>query len=190
MYETIFVVDSLLKSDEIDNIINKYERFISANGGQIEATERWGKKRLAYEIKKRQYGYFVMIRFDGPPTMIKPLEREYRLNESLLRFKTLIMPQAALKHMAAIKKAEAVQIAEKEALKAKEAAEAAAQEEAAPEVEAVTETETAPAPEAEATATEAEPPVANVEPETEPEEEKLKETPQEPEAAEEEKKED
>lgn len=100
-YETIFVIDSLLKSEEIDNIINKYERFISANGGKIAAIERWGKKRLAYEIKKRQYGYYVLIRFDGPPTMIKPLEREYRLNESLLRFKTLVMPKAALKHLAA-----------------------------------------------------------------------------------------
>ena len=79
-YETIFVVDSLLKSEEIDSIISKYERFISANGGKIEDIEHWGKKRLAYEIKKRQYGYYVLIRFDGPPTMIKPLEREYRLN--------------------------------------------------------------------------------------------------------------
>ena len=95
-YETIFIIDSLLKGEEIDNIINKYERFLSANGGQIETVERWGKKRLAYEIKKRQYGYYVLIRFDGPPTMIKPLEREYRLNESLLRYKTLAMPKRAI----------------------------------------------------------------------------------------------
>ncbi|MBN1464608.1 30S ribosomal protein S6 [candidate division KSB1 bacterium] len=95
-YETIFIIDSLLKSEEIDSIINKYERFLSANGGQIETVERWGKKRLAYEIKKRQYGYYVVIRFSGPPTMIKQLEREYRLNESLLRFKTLAMPKGAV----------------------------------------------------------------------------------------------
>lgn len=95
-YETIIVIDSLLKGDEIDNIINKYERFISANGGQIEAVERWGKRRLAYEIKKRQYGYYVLILFDGPPSMIRPLEREYRLNESLLRYKTLLVPKAAM----------------------------------------------------------------------------------------------
>lgn len=98
-YETIFVVDSLLKSDEIDSIISKYERFISANGGKIEDIEHWGKKRLAYEIKKRQYGYYVLIRFDGPPTMIRTLEREYRLNESLLRYKTLTIPKAALQTM-------------------------------------------------------------------------------------------
>ncbi len=96
-YETVFVIDSLLKPDEIDNIITKYEKFISANGGQIETIERWGKKRLSYEIKKRQYGYYVLIRFDGLPTMIKPLEREYRLNESILRYKTILLTTMALK---------------------------------------------------------------------------------------------
>ena len=96
-YETIFVIDSLLKNEEIESIVNKYERFISANGGSIDIVDRWGKKRLAYEIKKRQYGYYVLIRFDGPPTMIKPLEREYRLNEAILRYKTLVLTPAALK---------------------------------------------------------------------------------------------
>ena len=96
-YETIFVIDSLLKPDEIDAIISKYEKFISDNGGQIETIERWGKKRLAYEIKKRQYGYYVLIRFDGPGSMIKPLEREYRLNESILRYMTLRLTKQALK---------------------------------------------------------------------------------------------
>lgn len=99
-YETIFVMDSLLKSEELDTIISKYERFIAANGGQIESVERWGKKRLAYEIKKRQYGFYVLIRFDGPPAIIKSLEREYRLNESLLRFKTLVMNKLAIEALA------------------------------------------------------------------------------------------
>jgi small subunit ribosomal protein S6 len=96
-YETIFIIDSLLKSEEIDSIVTKFERFISANGGKIETMERWGKKRLTFEIKKRQYGYYVFIRFDGPPAMIKSLEREYRLNESLLRFKTILLDKLALK---------------------------------------------------------------------------------------------
>ncbi len=84
-YETIIVIDSLLKPEEIKGIVNKYERFISANGGIVESTQFWGKRRLAYEIKKRQYGFYVLIRFDAPPAMIKQLDREYRLNEFLLR---------------------------------------------------------------------------------------------------------
>jgi len=96
-YETIFIIDSLLKSEELDGIINKYERFISANGGQIQRIDRWGKKRLAYEIKKRQYGYYVYVRYNGPPTIVKPLEREFRLNESILRYLTIRLDKKMLK---------------------------------------------------------------------------------------------
>jgi len=95
-YETIIVIDSLLKTEEIEGIINKYERFISANGGNIEVVERWGKRRLAYEIKKRQYGIYVLIRFDAPSAMIKQLDREYRLNEYLLRTMTTKLDKRAL----------------------------------------------------------------------------------------------
>ena len=102
-YETIFVIDSLLKPEEIEAIITKYERFISDNGGAIEYIDRIGKKRLAYEIKKRQYGYYVLILFDGPPEMIKQLEREYRLNESLLRFITIKLDKYALRAMEKVK---------------------------------------------------------------------------------------
>ncbi len=96
-YETVIVIDSLLKTEEIDSIINKYERFISANGGKVSSTDRWGKRRLAYEINKRQYGFYVLIRFEGPSAMIKQLDREYRLNESLLRTKIIKLDDKALK---------------------------------------------------------------------------------------------
>jgi small subunit ribosomal protein S6 len=95
-YETIIVIDSLLKPEEIDSIITKYERFISANGGKVESLDRWGKRRLAYEINKRQYGFYVLIRFQGPSAMIKQLDREYRLNESLLRTKVIKLDEKAL----------------------------------------------------------------------------------------------
>jgi small subunit ribosomal protein S6 len=136
-YETVFVIDSLLKPDEIQNIISKYERFISANGGHIETVDQWGKKRLAYEIKKRQYGFYVLIRFSGPPPMLKQLEREYRLNESILRYKILIMTRAAIKALekqaAENKKlkaeAEAKAKAAREEKEAREAEKAAAEDE-------------------------------------------------------------
>jgi len=99
-YETVIVIDSLLKPEEIDSIISKYERFISANGGTVESLDRWGKRRLAYEINKRQYGFYVFVRFDGPPAMIKQLDREYRLNESLLRTMIIKLDKKALKSLA------------------------------------------------------------------------------------------
>jgi small subunit ribosomal protein S6 len=120
-YETTFVIDSLLKGGEIDEIIKRYERFISANGGDVQRVQRWGKKRLAYGIKKRQYGYYVHMRFEGPGSIIKPLEREYLLNESILRYLTVTVEKQALKAEAQRKEkaaadTKAVAIAEEEPL--------------------------------------------------------------------------
>ncbi|MDZ7369656.1 MAG: 30S ribosomal protein S6 [candidate division KSB1 bacterium] len=146
-YETIFILDSLLKNEEIDAIVNKYERFISANGGQINVTEKWGKKRLAYEIKKRQYGYYVLIRFDGPPTIVKALERELRLNEAVLRYKTLLMNKKAIAALAARGLATTPQPAAEPEPAVAEAFAATEPEEASETVEQSTEAEEKPAAE-------------------------------------------
>jgi small subunit ribosomal protein S6 len=92
------VIDSLLKAEETDNTIEKIERTIKNNGGKIEATDRWGKKRLAYEIKKRQYGYYVEIIFKSVGDIIKIIEREYGLDENILRYLTLKMDKKSLEY--------------------------------------------------------------------------------------------
>ena len=97
-YETVVVIDSLLKNEEIDEIVNKVERVISNNGGTIKSIERWGKKRLAYEIKRRQYGYYVEIVFESPPNVIPILEREYRLEENILRYLSIYLDKRALEY--------------------------------------------------------------------------------------------
>lgn len=97
-YETVIVIDSLLKSEEIDAIVEKVERIIKNNGGEIVEIDRWGKKRLAYEIKKRQYGYYVDIIFQGPGNLVYILEREYGLDENILRYLTVHLNKRALQH--------------------------------------------------------------------------------------------
>jgi len=97
-YQTVIVIDSLLKNEEIDEIVNKVERVISNNGGTNVSIDRWGKKRLAYEIKKRQYGYYVEIVFDAPPNLIHILEREYRLEENILRYLSVHLNKRALEY--------------------------------------------------------------------------------------------
>jgi small subunit ribosomal protein S6 len=90
-YETTFIVDSLIRPEETEAIVNKIEKFISNNGGEIKKTDRLGKKRLAYEIKKRQYGYYVIIRYGAPPKLNRLLEKEYQLDENILRYLTIVL---------------------------------------------------------------------------------------------------
>jgi small subunit ribosomal protein S6 len=97
-YETTFIVDSLLPEEQINVTIDKIKDFIEKNGGKISQIDRWGKRRLAYEIAKKQYGYYVYIRFQYEGTLIKELEREYKLDESIIRYLTVLIPKIVLKN--------------------------------------------------------------------------------------------
>lgn len=138
-YETTFIIDSLIKNEEIEGIITKVEKFISNNGGTVESIERWGKRRLAYEIKKRQYGFYVHVIYEAPNKLNKLLDREYQLDENVLRYLTLVVdPRAELaaeaRRIAAAKEAEAEAKAEVET--DEEKAEVVAEESAPVEEEA------------------------------------------------------
>ena len=98
-YQTIVVIDSLLKSEEIDAVIEKILRIINNNGGKVTNVDRWEKKRLAYEIKKRQYGYYVEIDFEAPGNLVKILERDYRLDENILRYLTVNLDSKAIAYL-------------------------------------------------------------------------------------------
>ena len=89
VYETTIVIDSLQKGEDIQNTLTNIENFIKNNGGTILKKEEWGKKRLAYEINRKQYGNYFHILFEGQSGLPTLLEREYRLVESILRYLTV-----------------------------------------------------------------------------------------------------
>ena len=97
LYETTVVIDSMLKADEVRNQNDKIVNFISNHGGNIVKVEDWGKRRLAYEIKRKQYGFYLNVRFSAPEALPLLLEREYRLNESVLRHLTVKIDPLVMK---------------------------------------------------------------------------------------------
>ena len=112
-YETTFVIDSLQKSENKENILTRVENFIKNNGGEIGEVEDWGKKRLAYEINRKQYGNYYQIHFEGPGNLPGLLEQEYRLEEGILRFLTITSdPRAALKREEPVEPAKETKAAE------------------------------------------------------------------------------
>lgn len=88
MYETIFILDSLLAPEEIDKNINRVKEMIETNGGKVITIDKWSKKRLAYEIQKKQYGFYVAIEFEGEGPIPNSLEHEYNFNDKILRYLT------------------------------------------------------------------------------------------------------
>lgn len=120
LYETTFVLDPQLKANDIEDTVRKITTFITNHGGEIVKLEEWGKRRLAYEINKKQYGYYVHIRFEAPGQLIHLLEREYKLSEAVLRYLTIKVDKLALKAQR-IREEKAARLAQ-EKLEASEAA--------------------------------------------------------------------
>jgi len=89
VYETVFVLDSQLEGSDLDKRVQGVLNFLSQHAERVIKVERWGNRRLAYEIKKRQQGYYVLVQYEAPGTTVAELERTFRLDESVLRYLTM-----------------------------------------------------------------------------------------------------
>jgi small subunit ribosomal protein S6 len=84
-YETMFIVKSTLSDEEIQSQIETVKGNITANGGEIVACDEMGSRELAYEIQKQKRGYYYVIYFNAPSESILELERNFNINENILR---------------------------------------------------------------------------------------------------------
>ena len=96
LYETTFIVNASLEDAQIDTVTNHVLETITRNGGEVAATNKWGRKRLAYTIQKKNNGFYVNIEFTAPGGVIGQLERAYVLEENILRFLTVQISERAL----------------------------------------------------------------------------------------------
>ena len=83
-YETIIIINSNLEEAMIKSTIEKVTDLIAKNG-KVESTEEWGKKKLAYPIKKQNEGYYVLINFNSNPDFIDELERVYGITDEIIK---------------------------------------------------------------------------------------------------------
>lgn len=87
-YETIIIITDKIDKKERDNVIKKVKMFIKDNG-EIEEIKDIGIKKLAYEVKKCKYGYYLDIFFKTEPEKISELEKIYRYTDEILKFITI-----------------------------------------------------------------------------------------------------
>jgi small subunit ribosomal protein S6 len=83
-YEAVMLFDPALEVEQIEADLRKLNDLMAA-GGAVRKWERWGKRRLTYEIKGRQYGYYVVAVFDGAPAGMAALDRTMRIYSSIIR---------------------------------------------------------------------------------------------------------
>ncbi len=88
-YETMIVFDTSVDAQSIQIALDRALETIRSNGGTPGNIDRWGKRPLAYEIKKRKEGYYVLVEFSGETATVNELDRILTLSDEVLRFKIL-----------------------------------------------------------------------------------------------------
>ncbi len=89
LYENVLILHPELDEEQIDSHIERFTAIVDRLHGQLAKIEKWGKKKLAYPVKKHRYGFYVLLRFHGTPELIGELERNYRLMDTVLRYLTV-----------------------------------------------------------------------------------------------------
>ena len=85
-YEAMYVITPELEDEAVKGIIEKYTGIITANGGEIEKVDEWGRRRLAYPINYKTEGYYVLTTFSAASELPRELERNLNNDEGILRF--------------------------------------------------------------------------------------------------------
>ena len=97
IYETTFIVNATLDDAQIDAVIEKVKDVIVKNGGEVRSLEKWGRKRLAYTVDKKNNGFYAFFELKAPGDLIAKLDRHYQLDEQVIRYLTIQLDKKALK---------------------------------------------------------------------------------------------
>jgi len=94
-YETIFIASPTLTDEQAEELIRNFEGIIAEQGGELLKTEKWGRKKLAYEVQKFSEGYYTLfdINVDKNVGLIAELERRFRNHESVIKYMSVRMDE-------------------------------------------------------------------------------------------------
>jgi small subunit ribosomal protein S6 len=88
-YETIIIINPNIEADAIESIIQNVQNLISENNCQITKLDKWGKRRLAYEVKGNKEGYYVLIDYTSESQFIQRLSQYCSLAENIIKYMTV-----------------------------------------------------------------------------------------------------
>jgi small subunit ribosomal protein S6 len=90
-YETIYIMRPSVDPDEADRVVGRAKEIIANLQGKLLKAENWGRRRLAYTIKRETRGVFVYLRYAAYEDLVAELERNLRLTDSVVRFQTILI---------------------------------------------------------------------------------------------------
>jgi small subunit ribosomal protein S6 len=92
-YEIMFIVRPDVEEAEMDKLIEIFSGYVTTGGGSIKSTEKMGRRRLAYTVKKFNDGLYVLLIVESPASLISEIERRLRVSEQVIKFITVRMDE-------------------------------------------------------------------------------------------------
>ena len=90
LYETIYIAKQDLSDSQLKSIEDKYENLLKLKKANIEYRENWGLRTLAYKIQNNKKGYYYFLVYNCEPDAVKELERNFKIDESIIRYLTTV----------------------------------------------------------------------------------------------------
>jgi small subunit ribosomal protein S6 len=92
-YEVMFIVRPDVEEAELDKLIETFSGYVTSGGGTVKTTEKMGRRRLAYTVRKFNDGFYILLVIDAPAALVGELERRLRVSEQVIKFITVRMDE-------------------------------------------------------------------------------------------------
>ena len=90
-YELLIILNAEIAEEELDNLIERITQSINKEGIEISGIEKWGKRRLAYEIRKSKKGFYLLVQFSCEPQAVREIEKGLKFIDGIERFMTVVL---------------------------------------------------------------------------------------------------
>ena len=98
LYESTFIINAALEDPDIEAVVRRVTEYIENHGGTFVEMNKWGRRRLAYPIKKKYNGYYVYMAFEAASEILPLVERFFNLEENVLRHLNLELSEKLREH--------------------------------------------------------------------------------------------
>ena len=93
-YEIMLILPPDAEDSVVDGVVERVKGVLSDRGGEVKSADKWGRRRLAYEIAKQTEGYYVVVTFTTEPDAVLELDRVLSLADEVMRFKVVLRKAA------------------------------------------------------------------------------------------------
>ncbi|ADG83808.1 30S ribosomal protein S6 [Thermincola ferriacetica] len=85
-YEAMYIINPELDEEQSNAIVEKFQGIVTGTGGELVKLDKWGKRKLAYEIDHKREGFYVLMQFNGEPATAQELDRVFRITDGIMKY--------------------------------------------------------------------------------------------------------